>query len=255
MGGTVTVPPPAFKDHFSGNASGYADYRPRYPDALFALIAEHSPARAAVWDVGCGNGQASVGLAHYFDHVFATDASAAQIAAAEPHPKISFTAAPAEASGLADASVDAVVVCQALHWFDFDAFYAEARRVARSGAVLFAIAYELAEISPQIDAEIRRFYKADIGPYWPPDRAHIETGYRDIPWPFTPVDVAPVAMTALWTLDQLLGYLTTWSAVQRYRVATGSDPTLAMRDELAPLWGPKARTISWPLVIKTGRLA
>lgn len=251
---TAASSPPQFKDHFSGHADVYADFRPHYPDALFALLAENSAAREAVWDVGCGNGQASIGLARHFAKVYATDASAEQIAAALPSPQIDYRVAPAEASGLADASVDAIIICQALHWFDFDQFYREARRVGRTGAPIFAVAYELAEISPIIDAIIRDFYKADIGPYWPADRAHIETGYRDIPWPFAPLDLPAVHMSARWSLDQLTGYVTTWSAVRRYQSATGIDPVPALRAALAPHWGNEARKVSWPLVIKAGRI-
>ncbi len=246
--------PSQFKDHFSGHASVYADFRPHYPAELFALLADQSVARDAVWDAGCGNGQASVGLAKHFTKVYATDASAEQIAAALQNPHIDYRVAPAEASGLADASVDAIIVCQALHWFDFDQFYAEARRVGRSGAPIFAVAYELAEISAPIDAIIRDFYKADIGPYWPADRAHIETGYRDIPWSFTPLDLPPVHMSAQWSLDQMMGYTSTWSAVRRYQSATGIDPVPALREALAPQWGDGRREINWPLVIKSGRI-
>ncbi|MDE2041696.1 MAG: methyltransferase domain-containing protein [Alphaproteobacteria bacterium] len=243
-----------FKDHFSGHAGAYADYRPTYPDALFAAIAQVAPARRAVWDVGCGNGQASVGLARHFDHVFATDASAQQIAAAQAHERIDFRAAPAEHSGLDAASVDAILIAQALHWFDFDAFYAEARRVAKPGAPIIATAYELAQIAPEIDAEVRQFYKADIGPYWPADRAHVETGYQEIPWPFAPLNFTAISMNALWSLDQWLGYVTTWSAVRRYMAATGKDPVPALRAQLKPLWGNTPRAINWPLVIKAGRI-
>lgn len=246
--------PPQFKDYFSSHSGDYAGFRPRYPGSLFALLADNASARRAVWDVGCGNGQASGDLARCFDTVHATDASAEQIAAALPHPKIDYRVAPAEASGLANASVDAVIVCQALHWFDFDQFYREVRRVARAGAPIFAVAYELAEISPRIDAIIRDFYKADIGPFWPADRVHIETGYRDIPWPFARLDLPEVRMSALWSLDQLTGYVSTWSAVRRYHAATSNDVVPALRDALLPHWGTAPREISWPLVIKAGRV-
>ena len=244
----------SFQDHFSDRSARYADCRSRYPAALFTALAVAAPAHNAVWDVGCGNGQASVGLAGHFAQVLATDPSAAQIAAATPRPGVLYSVAPAEQSGLADASVDAVLVAQALHWFDFDLFYAEARRVSRPGAPIVAVAYELAEIEPEIDALVRRFYKGDIGPYWPPDRAHIETGYRNIPWPFEALDYPALSMLAEWTLEHWLGYLSTWSAVSRYQNATGVDPVPAFSELLGPLWGSGTRTVRWPLIIKAGLL-
>ncbi len=245
-----------FQDHFSTDATAYRQYRPRYPPALFAALARAAPARATAWDVGCGNGQASIALAEHFAVVHATDASAAQIASAEPHPRVRYAIAPAEQSGLPADSIDLVLAAQALHWFHFERFHTEARRVARKGAVICAVAYELAEIDPGVDAIVRRFYKAEIGPHWPADRTHIETGYRDIPWPHSPLSLGRFVMQAEWTLNQLIGYLGTWSAVARYQSATGGDPLPAVRAELSLVWTePEVpRKVEWPLVMLSGRL-
>lgn len=245
-----------FKDHFSGHAAQYREYRPHYPDSLFEIIAEHAPARTAVWDCGCGNGQASVGLARYFGTVYATDASAQQIAAAEQHPRVAYSVATAENSGLPDASVDAVLVAQALHWFDFERFYDEVERVARRGALFVAVAYRLAEITPEIDPILQRFHDETVGPFWPADRAHIDSSYRDIPRRFPPVDLPPVVMEAEWTLEQLLAYLGTWSSVQRMQKDTGQDPLPALREEVLPVWGEPdmPRAVRWPLIMLAGRV-
>ena len=58
---------------FSTVAREYANFRPGYPPALFAWLARISPSREAVWDCGCGSGQASVALAEHFREVYATD--------------------------------------------------------------------------------------------------------------------------------------------------------------------------------------
>jgi hypothetical protein len=124
--------------------------------------------------------------------------------------------------------------------------------------VVAAIAYELAEVDAPVDEVVRRFYKGEVGPYWPPDRAHIETGYRNIPWPFEPLEppIDNVPMVADWTLDQMVGYIGTWSAVVRFRKATGRDPLPSVRTELEAVWGEPARAkrVSWPLVLLTGRV-
>ena len=121
---------------FTTIAREYATFRPGYPPELFAWLARVSPSLNAVWDCGCGSGQASTALAGYFAQVHATDVAAEQIGAARSHPRVQYSVARAEHSGLRDASVDLVTVAQALHWFDVDAFYAEARRVGRPGALL-----------------------------------------------------------------------------------------------------------------------
>ncbi|HEY1906332.1 MAG TPA: class I SAM-dependent methyltransferase, partial [Myxococcaceae bacterium] len=122
-----------FKDHFSGAARGYAVHRPVYPRAVAEALAERSPGRSLAWEAGCGSGQLSAVLGEVFERVVATDASAAQIAAATPHPRVQYVVAPAEHSGLPDGSVDCAVAAQAAHWFDLDAYYREVRRVARPG--------------------------------------------------------------------------------------------------------------------------
>jgi SAM-dependent methyltransferase len=247
-----------FKDHFSGVATTYAESRPRYHDDLFAWLASECVEHRIAWDCGTGNGQAAVRLADHFDRVFATDASATQIAQAEPHPRIEYRAAPAERSEIPDASVDLITVAQALHWFDFDAFYREARRVLKPGGVLAAWCYGTFRVSgdPAIDAAVQNFYSATVGAYWPPERRHIETGYSDIPFPFDPIASPPFALRADWPLARLAGYLRSWSATSRYTAANGVDPVVALEAALAPLWRDvtAARRFEWPLSLRAGRL-
>ena len=116
-------------DHFSAVATEYANARPEYPDALFAWIATIAPGTHLAWEAGCGSGQASRGLAAHFGQVFATDPSVAQIAQAHGPANIRFAVEPGECCSLADASVDAVCVAQALHWFDREADVRRAMRL------------------------------------------------------------------------------------------------------------------------------
>ncbi len=245
-----------FKDHFSAQSKDYARYRPTYPGALFDWLASVAPSRALSWDVATGNGQAAVALAERFERVVATDPSAAQLANAEPRPNVEYRNEPAERSSLADESADLVTVAQALHWFDLPAFLAEAGRVLRRGGVLAAFCYELHESTPAIDAIVERYYGETVGPYWPPERRFLESGYSGLELPFPRLDPPPFEMTLAWTLDDLVGYLGTWSATRRYTEARGRDPLPAVRAELAAAWGAdpsEARTMRWPLVVKACR--
>src|SRR5262252_3616974 len=130
-----------FHDHFSAFASRYADFRPRYPAAIFDYLTTIVPRKSLVWDCACGNGQATVDLAERFDRVIATDASKEQIASATPHPNIEYRVAPAECSGLAAGSIGLVTVAQAIHWFDFERFYAEVNRVLIDNGLIAVWAY------------------------------------------------------------------------------------------------------------------
>lgn len=248
----MTGPELSFKDHFSGHAASYAAFRPRYPDALFEFLARTAPGRGHAWDCGTGNGQTAVALAAHFARVTATDASAAQIAAAEPHPRVAYRVAAAEASGLADGTADLVTVAQALHWFDIGRFFAEAWRVLVPGGVLAVWCYELSRVGPRIDAVIDRLYRA-VGAWWPPERRLIEEGYRSIALPVPALPVPAFAMSAAWSADAMLGYLRTWSACQRCLAERGTDPVSAVEDELRALWGAGSRTVRWPLTVKAGR--
>lgn len=244
-----------FKDHFSGHASDYTRYRPGYPRALFAWLARQAPGHELAWDCATGNGQAAMGLAEFFDTVVATDASAAQIAAAQPHVRVRYEVAPAEHAPLPAHRADLITVGQALHWFDFPAFYAEVARLLKPGGVLAAWSYGLMQVSPSIDAVVWRLYEPITGAYWPPERRYVEEQYRTVPFPLDEIDTPSFAMEAQWTLEQMLGYLGTWSAVQRYRKECGDDPLRMIADELAAVWGNAdvVRRVVWPLYMRAGR--
>ena len=70
----------AVKDLFSETAADYARFRPTYPPALFAWLADQSPSRLMAVDLGTGSGQAALGLAEHFDRVVGLDASDEQLA-------------------------------------------------------------------------------------------------------------------------------------------------------------------------------
>ena len=246
-----------FSDHFSANASRYAGFRPGYPPALFAWLASVAPDRRRVWDCGTGSGQAALPLAEQFAHVVATDPSVAQLAHAPAHRGVHYAAMAAERCALADGSVSLITVAQALHWFDQPAFYAEARRVLVSRGVVTVWSYGLLTLrDPTLDDIVHRFHGETVGPYWPPERRQVDEGYRSLELPFERVDAPRFAMTADWTLDHLAGYLSTWSAVQRARVATGLDPVPEVVESLRAAWGNQAngRRVEWPLTVHAGRV-
>lgn len=250
-------PSPTFRDQFGSVGAAYAEFRPRYPPLLFRALAAIAPARRLAWDCATGSGQAALGLAEHFDEVVATDASEAQLRAALAHQRVHYRQAPAETSGLAAGTVDLVTVAQALHWLDRPAFYAEVRRVLAPGGVLAAWCYGLLEISPDVDALVHAFYADTVGAYWPPERRLVESGYRTIEFPFVEFPLPLLAIEAELTLDELGGYIGTWSAVLRYRKATGADPVGPLLDRVRGPWGsPGARRLArWPLTVRAGRVA
>ena len=242
-----------YRDLFSRDPASYAEFRPRYPEELFRWLASLPARRTVAWDAGTGSGQAAAALAPWFDRVIATDASADQLSKAIAHPRVEYRVA-REASGLEPRSVDLVTVAQALHWFDRPRFWEEVKRVLAPGGVLAVWCYELHRVTPEIDAVINRFYRDVIGEYWTPERRLVETGYRDVEFPFAELTPPPFSMTAEWMLEHELGYIGTWSAVGRAKQATGRDPVAALRPELEAVWPGEAQLrVEWPLSVRAGR--
>ncbi|HEY2627043.1 MAG TPA: class I SAM-dependent methyltransferase [Candidatus Udaeobacter sp.] len=243
-----------FKDHFSQQASDYAKFRPGYPREIFAYLGSIAPSRQLAWDCGTGNGQAAVGLASVFERVIATDASGKQIANAEPHERVEYRVAPAENGGIKSGTVDLTMVAQALHWFDLDRFYAEAKRVLKPRGVFAASAYRFLHITPAVDDLVnRRYYSEIVGPFWPAERALI-MNFEEIPFPFPEQETPAFEMKVDWTLDHLLGYLRSWSATQRFIAANRRDPLEEVAAELGAAWGDtkQPRRVIWPLTLRVG---
>lgn len=255
-----------FADHFSQLAARYAAYRPHYPAELITWLADRCARHDLAWDAGCGSGQLSVALAGRFDRVIATDPAQAQLDHAERHPRVAYRCETAEASSLADASVELAVVAQAAHWFDWPRFVAELGRVVRPGGLAALITYRNAELGEEVGARLAGFYR-EVEPYWPDGRAHVNNRYRDLtlPWPQveapsidptgTPTGTgSPIMMTARWTRDELVGYLSTWSATARLVAARGEGPLDAIRRRLAEVWADdEPREVRWPLTVKLAR--
>ena len=243
-----------FKDHFSKQAIAYARFRPRYPEALFSYLASIAPNLDLVWDCGTGNGQAAVVLAEHFRQVVASDASAEQISQAMPHPKVRYLIAPDTASTLDDASCALVTVAQAVHWFNFAAFYQEVKRVLQPGGVLAVWCYVWMRIDTEIDQLLAHFATQTLAPYWPAESVYIHDYYRNLPsFPFTELQLPSFEMQLRWDLETMLNYLRTWSAVQGYQHARGEDPVKPLARQLRELWrdgGEKA--ITWPLGLRAG---
>jgi len=242
-----------FNDHFSSRAARYAQYRPSYPAALFDHLASLAPSRRLAWDCACGSGQATIDLAQCFERVIATDASAAQIAGAKRATNVEYRIAHAEDCGLDESSVDLITVAQALHWLNIDAFYAEARRVLRPGGILAVWTYAMSHLEgEEVDVIAQDFYQNIIGPYWPPERKLVEDEYRSLDFPKPELLAPKFRMETHWTLDQWLGYLSSWSGTKNYVEARGEDPVERLRSDLERVWGgaERRRRIEWPLAVR-----
>lgn len=241
-------------DRFSGHADLYAQYRIDYPAELYDFLLPLVTSRTAAWDCATGNGQVATVLADHFELVEATDLSTTQLAMASPRPNIRYQQCVAEQTPFANHTFDLVTVAQALHWFDVGAFHQEVRRVAKPGAVLAEWGYGLAAATPELDELIVDFYRNRVGPYWDPQRKHIDNAYASLPFPFADRQSATFVIRRRWPLDRFLNYLRTWSAVRQYIHENEEDPVRPFGEVLRPHWGNEDRELCFPVFLRLGRV-
>jgi SAM-dependent methyltransferase len=241
-------------DRFSPQAGLYAKYRPHYPSELFDFILSPVYYRHSAWDCATGNGQTAKELAKYFTEVKATDISQKQLDNAYRAFNVEYSLQPAEHTDFGNNSFDLITVSQALHWFDFDKFYAEVNRVAKPDAWLAIWFYSLLRISPGIDPIIYNYHFDTISKYYDEGRKYVDTNYETIPFVFPETKTANFSGICYWTLEELEGYFNTSSALHKYIAANGESPVPAIIDQIRTYWTDTKMKIVFPLQVKMGQV-
>lgn len=245
------------QNHFAGVASQYASFRPTYPLRLLQdLVVFAGGSSSTALDVGAGNGQVASALAPLVRTLYASDLAYSQISAMPAQANVLRYVSRAERTCLPDHSVDLLTCAQSMHWFDVPAFHTEVRRIVKPGGVVAVWTYALPRGTPAVSAAIDAIY-AETAAYWPADRVHVDNHYHDFAFPYAPITYTPPAMTAMFDLARLIGYLGTWSGVQRAMKAGVPDPVAAHADALAAAWGTEpdtAQTITFEMTLFLGRV-
>lgn len=233
----------------------YAKYRPTYPLNFFNYLYSVVPIKQNAWDCGTGNGQVAFELAKVFDRVFATDISQTQIDHALQSDNIDYSVQPAENTNFQYQQFDLIVTAQAVHWFNFEQFYSEVRRTAKENALICIIGYGRIMVSDKIDHIITRFYQDTIGAYWDSERRYVDENYETIPFPFEEIKVPRFVNKMRWSLEHLIGYLNTWSAVKHFIKQNGYNPIDKLTKDIEKYWGQQmTREVRFPLLLKIGRI-
>lgn len=241
------------KDNFSKDSHLYAKYRPTYPIDLFNFIFELGENKDLAWDCATGNGQVATQLAKEFKQVEATDLSASQLENALQLENINYSVQLAEKTDFNNSQFDLITVAQAIHWFDFDKFYAEVNRTLKPDGIIAVIGYGLLKVSAEIDEIINHFYENIIGPFWDEERKYIEENYQTIPFPFEEISTPSFQIELNWTAENLLNYLSTWSAVKHYEKAKNESPLKFIKNELKTRWGKQKREVNFPVLLRAGK--
>ncbi len=240
---------------FGENATDYQAFRPDYPEALFAWLADAAPARGLAWDCGTGSGQAALGLSRHFDGVLATERDPRQLALAPKRPSIAYRLAAAEDDLGLEGAVDLVACACALHWFDLKRFYPVARRALKPGGLLAAWTYDWPWTGRgPLDAVLERLKTEILGPFWGENAHYYFSGYRTLPFPFPERESPPFRTKIADSKEDLVRFLSTWSATRRYEARTGRDPLALVDKDLDAAWraDPPALPIEVPLHLRCG---
>ncbi|NOT52395.1 MAG: class I SAM-dependent methyltransferase [Chitinophagaceae bacterium] len=242
------------KDLFSTQSALYARYRPDYPQELYDHILSFVNKKDTAWDCATGNGQAAVVLADHFKKVVATDISASQIDKAVHKENIEYIVCPAESTPFADNTFDLVTVAQAYHWLKWDAFKKEMTRVCKRGAVIAVWMYDRTDIE-KVDEAVRDFYKNITGPYWDYERKYVEEKYATVDFDYELLPVKEFETILHWKREDMLGYISTWSAVQKYIKVNGQSPLPIIEEKIKELWpDDEIKKVVFPVYLKLGRI-
>ncbi len=241
------------KDNFSAQSVDYSKFRPHYPPEMIDYIVSYVQNREAALDVGTGNGQVAAILSELFQTVDATDISARQLESAIQKPNIRYAIGSAEETGFDESQFDLITVAQAIHWFNFDVFYKEVYRVLRNDGIFAVLGYGLMTTNSEADKIIGEFYHEITGPYWDPERRYLDENYETIPFPFEELPSKPFSTSFIWTIEQLIGYLGTWSAVHHFIAAKNFDPLDLIREKLSQAWEKSNKEVTFNFLLRIGK--
>jgi SAM-dependent methyltransferase len=239
------------KDNFSHDSQNYAQFRPSYPDEVFAFLKGILNGKERAWDCATGNGQVAEKLVNLFDEIEATDLSENQLKNAVFHPKITYSQQVAEETNFPDQYFDCITVGQAIHWFDFEKFYSEAKRVLKPTGLLAVLGYGNIKVeNNEIQSVISKLYSEILVESWDSERHFIDENYQTIPFPFEEINHPEFQIQDTWDREQLLGYLNTWSAVKHYKDKHLINPIDLILPELPAFDSVDVR---FPILMRIGK--
>jgi len=230
------------KDLFSDQAGEYALYRPVYPQELFDYILSFVSEKGKAWDVATGNGQAAIPLTGHFKKVIGSDISKLQLEQAVQEEHLEYVHCAAEETPFA-----------ADTW---QAFHKEACRVGKKGCVIAVWMYHLPQSSEgQINEAVQHFYTHITGPYWDPERKHIDEFYKNVLFDFERLPSKDFTISKEFTKDELAGYFSSWSATRHYIKANGHSPIPVIREALDKAWrNENPKPFTFRIHLRLGRI-
>lgn len=239
------------KDLFSAQSELYQQARPTYPQSLIDSLIQQLKGFDRAWDCGAGSGQLTRLIAPYFQQVIATDLSQNQLDQAPALSNVSYLQQAAEQCTFPDQYFDLITVAQAIHWFDFEKFYAQVKRTLKADGLFAVIGYGLLTLEDAfLNDRLQQLYHQTLNGFWDAERRYIDEQYQSIPFPFQEIPMPQFQIELHWTGQQLWDYLQTWSAVQHYQDHMRVSALADLQDILLIR---QPMRVTFPLLLRVGR--
>ena len=239
-------------DNFSIQSNDYKKYRPEYPEALINEILKYVPTKNNCLDCGTGNGQLASKLSNHFKNTLAVDISINQLKVAGNSKNLCYIVARSEQTPFRYGLFDLITIAQAIHWFDLQKFREEIIRLSVDNGVLALIGYGLVKIDIEIDKVINDFYINTMGKYWDSERRLVENEYDEIDLNLEYIIPKKYFfLRTKWSVQELFGYLNSWSSVQKYINQNGDNPVSLLENKISHAWSRnQIKIVKFPLFLK-----
>jgi SAM-dependent methyltransferase len=234
-------------DNFSCQSDKYASIRPSYPNELFECLANNTENNLAL-DIGTGNGQCAYGLSKYYKNVIGIDISQKQLDSAYKRKNIEYYCVPAEFNEyhmklFNGKQFDLITCAQSLHFFDLNIFYNNIKQILKPNTGLFvawSYIHPTTE-SKEITDIISKCYYLKLKDYWESFRVLVNEEYKTIKNDLTVdksicIEGKAGNIEKNWSIDELIAFMNTWTAVQVAIKQTNSNPLDTSYDKLKEIW-------------------
>jgi hypothetical protein len=107
----------------------------------------------------------------------------------------------------------------------------------------------------RITDAVHDFYENVTKPYWDYERKYVEEKYSTVEFDYDPLPVKEFQTILEWRREDLLGYISSWSAIQKFIKEKGYSPVSNIEEEIKKLWPEdEVKKVVFPIYLKLGRI-
>ena len=115
--------------------------------------------------------------------------------------------------------------------------------------------YEQTTGDRRVDKAVSDFYENVTKPYWDYERKYVEERYTTVEFDYELLPAKNFETILNWNREDLIGYVSSWSAVQKFIRQNGHTPIAILEEQINKLWpeGEKKKVV-FPIYLKIGRI-